>query len=421
LLEKSAAGRSPGGAIVFILFTIALDATGIGILIPIMPSLIRELGGGGLAQAAIYGGWLTALFAVIQFGAGPVLGNLSDQYGRRPILLFSLAAFGLSYVLMGMASSLPWLFVAQGLAGLFGATNGTASAYLADISPPAERSKRFGLLGAAFGVGLIIGPVLGGLLVEFGTHVPFYVSAALSLANVLFGVMVLPESLSRENRRPFHWSRAHPVGAFSELRRHLGTTRLIFGVLILQTVLQTLPAIWPYFTMHKLGWTPRMVGYSLGVYGLSNILVQAFVTGRLSRRLGNLKMAELGFLMVAAGYTGYAASASTILVFLCIPLTVLGFVAQPALVSLMSIRIGPDIQGALQGVVASAASLAAIVTPLVMTSMFSFFAEPGTSWYFPGAPFLAAACLAVAGAMTVGLRSKPETSIDGTDTNAFKQ
>ena len=400
--------RGRAGAIAFILVTVALDATGLGILIPVTPALIHKLGGGGLEQAAVYGGWLTALFASTQFGAGPVLGNLSDQYGRRPVLLASLTAYGLSYVLMGFAPSLAWLFAAQFLTGLFSATHGTAYAYIADITPAADRARRFGMVGAAFGTGLVIGPVLGGLLIGFGLPVPFFVAAGLSLANVLFGALVLPESLAPENRRPFHWARSHPLGAFIELQRHLGTVRPIAGVLIMQIVLQTLPAIWPYYTMHKLGWSPRLVGYSLGVYGISNILVQTLLTGRLSRRLGNLRAAEAGFLLVAAGYAGYAFSTTTALVFLCIPLTVMGFITQPSLVSLMSTRIGAQAQGALQGVVASSGSLAAIGTPLMMTTLFSLFARPANPWYFPGAPFLLAAALAVAGSLIVlrGARSQ---------------
>jgi DHA1 family tetracycline resistance protein-like MFS transporter len=388
-------------AIVFILFTIALDATGIGILIPIVPKLVEQLGGVGLERAAIFGGWLTALFAIVQFFAGPVLGGLSDHFGRRPVLLASLAAFGTSYVLMGFAPTLAWLFVAQALAGLFGATPGTAAAYIADSTRPEQRARLFGAMGAAFGVGLVIGPVLGGLLSEFGTRVPFFVAASLCLGNVLFGIFVLPESLAAASRRPFHWSRAHPVGAFLELRKYPGVTRLMTGVLIMQVVIQTLPTTWPYYTMHKLEWTPRMVGYSLGVYGITNILVQSFLTGRIAAWLGNLKMAEFGFLAIALGYVGFAFSGHTVLMFACIPLTVLGFVTQPALVSLMSATVGPTAQGSLQGMVASATSLAAMGTPLVMPALFSRFAASDAPLYFPGAPYLLAAALATVGSLIV--------------------
>jgi MFS transporter, DHA1 family, tetracycline resistance protein len=394
-------GAPRRGALGFIMVTVALDATGLGILIPVTPELIRELGQGGLEHAVVIGGWLSALFAVMQFGASPVLGNLSDQFGRRPVLLASLSAYGLSYVLMGFAPTLAWLFAAQCLTGLFSATHGTAYAYVTDVTPPQDRPRRFGMVGASFGLGFVIGPVLGGLLITYGTRVPFFVAAALSLANVLFGLLVLSESLGKEHRRPFQWGRAQPFGAFIELRQHLGSARLILGVLIIQIVLQTLSSVWPYYTMHKLHWTPQTVGYSLGVYGISTILVQSLLTGRLAHRLGSLRAAELGFLLVAAGYLGYALGDSTVVAFVCIPLTVMGFITQPSLVSLMSSKIRREAQGALQGVVASAGSLAAMVTPLVMSNLFSQFARPEKPWYFPGAPFLLASALAVTGSIVV--------------------
>lgn len=398
-------GAPRRGALGFIMTTVALDATGIGILIPVTPQLIHELGRGGLEHAAVVGGWLTALFATMQFGASPVLGSLSDQLGRRPVLLASLSAFGLSYVLMGFAPTLAWLFAAQCLTGLFSATHGTAYAYVSDVTAPEDRPRRFGMVGASYGLGFVMGPVLGGLLISYGTRVPFFVAAALSLANVLFGLLILPESLSAEHRRPLQWARAQPFGAFTELRRHLGSARLILGVLIIQIVLQTLSVVWPYYTMHKLQWTPHTVGYSLGAYGVSTILVQSLLTGRLARRLGSLGAAEVGFLLVAAGYCGFAFSTTTSFAFACIPLTVMGFITQPSLVSLMSSRIGPQAQGALQGVVASCGSLAAVGTPLLMSSLFSLFARPATPWYFPGAPFLLASALAVTGAIVVAARS----------------
>lgn len=410
--SAGAASRPPatGGALAFILVTITLDFTGGGILIPVIPKLIDEFVHGGLAKAAVYGGLLTTLFAVVQFFAGPVLGNLSDQYGRRPVLLLSLVAFGAAYVLMGFAPSLGWLFVAQGLTGLFGATLGTAAAYIADVTPREDRSKRFGAMGAAIGTGLVVGPVIGGLLVEYGARLPFFAAASLSLANVLFGVFVLPESLPKHHRRPFRWSRAHPVGALLELRKYPGAIRLMTGVLIMQVVAQTLPSTWPYYTMQKLGWSARMVGYSLGVYGICNILVQAFVTGRLSKRLGNFRMAELGFLMVGLGYLGFAFGPSTAFVVAAIPVTVLGFLTQPAIVSMISGQIGPEGQGALQGVVASATSCAAIVTPLIMTNLFSYFAAADAPIHFAGAPYVLAAALAAVGSLIVLRGARPNSS-----------
>jgi DHA1 family tetracycline resistance protein-like MFS transporter len=389
------------GALIFILITIGLDAVGLGILIPVTPTLIAELSGEGLARAAIYGGWLTALFAIVQFVAGPILGSLSDQFGRRPVLLRSLAAFGLSYLLMGFAPSLAWLFVAQCLTGLFGATPSTAAAFIADITPPEQRARYFGSTGAAFGVGLIIGPVLGGLLVEHGTRVPFFAAAGLSLLNVLYGFLVLPESLKAENRRPFSFRRSHPIGAFQELRRYAGIPRLLCAVLLMQITMQTLPTIWPYYTMQKLGWTAREVGYSLGVYGLANIIVQALITGRVSARLGDARAARAGFILFALGYLGFAFSNQSAVLIACIPITVLGFTTGPALTSLMSGRIDAGAQGKLLGLIASATSAAAILTPLLMPRVFSLFSTPGAHPYFPGAPYVLGAFCALLGVFLI--------------------
>ncbi len=390
---------APRGALTFVLVTVALDATGIGLLIPVIPRLVADLSGEGLAAAAVYGGWLTAVFAAVQFFAGPILGSLSDQHGRRPVLLVSLAAFGASYILMGFASSLVWLFTAQILAGLCGATPSTASAYIADISAPADRAKYFGWMGAAFGTGLIIGPVLGGALNSFGSHTAFFASALLSFANVIYGYFVLPESLATDHRRPFHWHRAHPVGALLRLRRHAGIMPLLLALLTMPNVMQTLTTTWPYFTMQKFGWTPRDVGMSLGIYGLSNIVVQSLLTGRISRRFGNAATVCVGFLVLTLGYTGFAFATSGFWLLACIPVTVVGFSTGPALSSLLSEKVDAATQGVLQGVMASATSLAAIVTPPVMSKIFSVFSVRGATPYFPGAPYLAAAALGVAGAL----------------------
>jgi DHA1 family tetracycline resistance protein-like MFS transporter len=387
------------GSIAFVLATIALDAAGIGLLIPVIPRLVAELTGEGLASAAIYGGWLTAIFAVVQFFAGPILGSLSDHFGRRPVLLVSLTAFGLSYVLMGFANSLVWLFAAQALAGLFGATPSTAGAYIADISPPTNRARNFGWMGAAFGSGLIIGPVLGGILAGYGSHAAFFVSAGLSLANVLFGYFVLPESLAAENRRPFLWRSAHPLGALLQLRRYTGMMRLLGALLIMQVVMQTLPTTWPYYTMQKFGWTPRDVGLSLGVYGTANIIVQSLLTGRISARFGNSFTARAGFIMLMFGYLGFALAPRGSILLLCIPITVIGFTTGPALGSLMSGRVEGSTQGVLQGVMASVNSVAAIATPLVMSRIFSLFSAPRSAVYFPGAPYIVGAVLALGGAI----------------------
>jgi len=391
LVSAIQSGRS---ARTFIYLTIALDALGLGLLVPVMPQLIETLSGEGLRQAAVYAGWITALFATMQFLAAPVLGSLSDQWGRRPVLLVSLAAFGLNYLLMAFAPSLVWLFLAQGLAGIFGATPSTAAAYIADVSAPEERPRLFGLMGASFGVGFMLGPVIGGLLVEIGLSVPFFAAAGLALVNVLYGAFVLPESLTPELRQPFRLARANPLGALLHLKSHHVAGSLLLALLLLHVANHTLPATWPYFTMHSFGWTPSMVGYSLGLFGICTILTQGAFVGRLVRRCGVSRALYLGLTATIVGFCGFAfAPNAWLLVMLILPAT-MGYMSASLLASVMSTQVPPTMQGVLQGVVASLRSLAAIITPLTMPPLFSEFSSNTATVYLPGAPYVAAGALA---------------------------
>ncbi len=383
---------TPRRVLLFILLTVALDSMGMGILSPVTPKLVLELSGAGLAQAAIFGGWLTAAFAGMQFLAGPVLGSLSDGFGRRPVLLVSLSAFGLSYVLMALAPTLAWLFAAQLLTGLFGATPATAGAYIADVTPPAERARHFGSLAAAFGLGLIIGPAAGGLLAEHGTRVPFYAAAVLSLATVAYGALALPESLRPELRRAFSWRRANPLGAIGALRRHARIGLLLAAVFLQRVSTTALPAIWPYFTMQEYGWTPRQIGYSLAIFGFATVLFQVGVLRWLDAHLGTRRAAILGLAAAAIGFLGFAFLRGAWIVATCIPLTTLGFMAGPALAGMLSVRIAADAQGMLQGVMASLNGVAVVLTPLVMPWIFGIVA---------GAPFVLSAALAVLGILCI--------------------
>jgi DHA1 family tetracycline resistance protein-like MFS transporter len=385
----------------FILITVVLDATGIGLLVPVLPRLIGELSGAGLTRAAVYGGWITALFAIVQFLAAPLLGNLSDRFGRRPVLLVSLAAFGLNYLVMGFAPSLAWLFVGQAVAGLCGATAATAGAYLADISTVGNRAKHFGMMGGAFSFGFIIGPVLGGLLGNIGLRVPIFTAAALALVNVVYGLLVLPESLKPEHRRPFSLARAHVLGTLRQMRRHPLVFGILGGVLLMSVAGQTLPATWPYFTMHKLGWDEQQVGYSLGAYGLLGIMAQAWLIPTLMRRFGPRGTALVGQMLGIASLVGFAFAPNSLLISACIVPSALSFVAWPAMSSIMSAHTPPQAQGELQGAIASAQSLAAVVTPLLMPRIFSTFAASDAPVYFPGAAFLLAALLLVGSAVVV--------------------
>ena len=371
---------------------------GIGLLIPVVPQLIQRLTSQGLGTAAVYGGWLTATFAAAQFFAGPILGSLSDRVGRRPVLLASLAAFALSYLLMAAAPSLSWLFGAQLLTGVFGATPATAGAFIADVTPPERRTSTFGLLAAAFGTGLILGPALGGVLAGIELRWPFYAAAALSLLTVCYGALVLPESLRPQLRRAFSWQKASPFGAVRSLRipgRGIGT--LLAAAFFMRVSTSTLPAVWPYFTMQQYHWTQRQVGYSLAGYGAVTVFVQVLLLRWLDARVGAHRTAWLGLAMLLLGYIGFATVSTPWIALACIPLTAMGFMAGPALAGMLSVRVGPEIQGALQGVLASINGVAAVLAPLVIPAIFSVFSAGVLGWVVPGAPFVVGAALAAAG------------------------
>jgi MFS transporter, DHA1 family, tetracycline resistance protein len=404
-VDEVAASTPTGGrqrVLFFILLTVTLDAMGIGLLIPVIPKLIQYLTGGGFAVAAVYGGWLTATFAAAQFFAGPILGSLSDRLGRRPVLLVSLGSFGLSYVVMAAAPSLVWLFVAQLLTGIFGATPATAGAFIADTTPPTERARNFGLMAAAFGTGLILGPAAGGMLASVHLRAPFLLAAGISFLTALYGALVLPESLRPENRRAFSWQRANPLGAIIALRgSSAGVGTLLAAAFFQRFSTSTLPAIWPYFTMQQYAWTERQVGYSLAAYGTVTVFVQVTLLRWLDAHMGTRRTAWLGLVLLAVGYCGFACINGAWVATLAIPLTAMGFVAGPALASMLSQQVRPDEQGVLQGVLASLNGLAAVVTPLAMPSLFSAFSTGAMGWLFPGAPYLVGAGLAIAGVLFI--------------------
>ena len=399
--------RAPRRALAFIIVTVVIDAIGIGVIVPVLPQLFIDLTGASIADAAIYGGWLTALFGAAQFVATPILGNLGDRYGRRPVLLVSLAAFGIDYVITGFAPTIVWLFATRLLAGVFGATYSIANAYVADITEPGERARYFGLLGAAFGFGFIIGPSLGGMLGEFGSRVPFFTAAGLAMLNVLYGYFILPESLPVANRRSFSLRRANPLGALLQLRRHPEMVGLFSVTFLLQVAGSTLPATWPYYTMLKLGWGSADVGYSLAAYGLLSIIVQGWLLGHVLHRLGERRtiFVGLGFSIVA--YIGFAfADSGTAMLAWIIP-SGLGYLAGPALTSAMSRLVGRDAQGELHGALASSYSLTSVFTPLLMTQVFSAFSAVDATIRFPGAPYLMAAALAALGLVGLLILLRP--------------
>lgn len=395
IIDNAAPVRPVGRSLFFILLTVMLDAMGNGILIPVIPLLLVKLTGTGLSDSAVFGGWLMATFAIVQFVASPLLGSLSDAVGRRPVLLTSLAAFALSYVVMAFAPNLVWLFIAQVLTGLFGATPSTAGAYLADISAPHERAARFGQIGAAYGLGIIMGPVIGGLLVSYDLKAPFFLAAALGLANVAYGAFVLPESLPRAARRTFSWRRAHPVGLFGELGDVPNLRRLMLVTFLQRTAATTLPATWPYFAALAFGWSPRDIGLSLAVFGATTVLSQAVLVKWLVSWVGTRGIAYIGMSMMSIGYLGFAFVSIPWIEWLCIPLSATGYVALAGLTTLASQSVGADRQGWVQGALASVNGLAAVCAPLLMPWLFGWFTSDHTPIHFPGAPYLVGAMLSL--------------------------
>ena len=383
-------------ALLFIFATILIEMIGFGIIIPVMPDLIMHLTGEGLDDAARYGGWLLSLYGLMQFLCAPIIGNLSDSYGRRPVLLLSLFAFAVNYVLMGLAPTIGWLFVGRVLAGGTGATLSTANAYIADITPREKRAQNFGMIGAAIGLGFVLGPVVGGILGEYGPRVPFFAAAALACLNLLLGTLALPETLSSEKRRVFSIRRANPVGALLQVKRYPLVLSLLFVLLLYQIAHDANPSTWAFYTMEKFGWSVREVGYSLGFVGIMFAIVQGSLIRIIIPRLGYKRTVLLGFLLMATGFLGFAFATSGWMIYVFIIPFALGGVAPPALRGIISNQVPDNAQGELQGAMTSIVSFTAIVTPLFMTQLFSYFASPSAPLYFPGAAFLAAAILLVA-------------------------
>lgn len=381
-------------AIGFIFITLMIDVTGLGLIIPVMPKLIQELlAGSSISDASRYGGLLTFCYAIMQFLFAPVLGGLSDQYGRRPVLLFSLFGFGLDYLFLSFAPTLGWLFVGRAIAGITGASFTTATAYIADISTPENRAQNFGMVGAAFGLGFIIGPVIGGFLGSFGPRIPFMVAAGLSFANWLYGYFVLPESLPMHNRRPFQWRRANPLGSLKQLTRYKGLGGLLISFLLIYTAAHAVQSNWSFFTIERFNWSEKMIGISLGVVGLLVGAVQGGLIRYINPRLGNEKSVYTGLLLYSAGLFCFAFATQSWMMFVFLLPYCLGGIAGPALQSIISGSVAPDQQGELQGALTSLISISSIIGPPMMTGLFSYFTGKNAPFHFPGVAFLLGAVL----------------------------
>ena len=382
-------------ATTFILITVMLDAMGIGLILPVMPDLIQQVRAADIGQAALWGGILSAVFAVMQFLFSPALGNLSDRFGRRPVLLVSLAVMAFDYVLMAVAGSIWLLLIGRIIGGITAATHATASAFMADISPREKKAQNFGLISAGFGAGFVLGPVIGGLLAELGPRAPFWAAAALTAANFVFGYFVLPETVTDENKRPFTWQRANPLGAFRYIGALPGLTALMVVYFFYQISNMVYPAVWAYYTAASFGWSPGMIGASLAVYGIAIAITQGFLIKRIIALLGERRTVYFGLLYNAFTLTLIAFVSTGWLLLALTPLAALGAVVAPALQAVMSGRADDNQQGELQGVLGSINSIGMIVAPVVMTQMFWLFTGKGALIVLPGAPFLLAMLLMV--------------------------
>jgi DHA1 family tetracycline resistance protein-like MFS transporter len=374
-----------------ILITVLLDMIGVGIIVPVLPELLESLTGGSVANAAVIGGYLVFAYAFMQFVFSPVLGNLSDRFGRRPILLASLLGLTFDYLMMSIAPFVWYLFIGRIIAGIAGAALATATAYMADITPPHKRTHRFGLIGAAFGLGFIIGPVIGGELGEFGPRVPFYAAAGLAFANFLFGLFVLPESLPRASRRKFDLRRANPLGAVMALKKYPAVLWLLAVLFFFQLAAQALPTVFSYFTVEMFNFSSSLIGRTLGAFGLGFAISQAVVAGPLSKGIGEPAVAMIGLFAAVVAFAAVGLSTDTYMLYLSIMIGAVSGLAPPAINGVLSRQVPDNSQGELQGAVNAASSLATIIGPLAATQIFSYYTTtPGSPGYFPGAPFIAA-------------------------------
>ena len=390
-------------AIGFIFVTLVLDILGIGLIIPILPKLVENFSG-GVAEASTNVGLLASLYSLMQFIFAPILGSLSDRFGRRPVILASLLGSGLDYFLLAFAPNLTWFFAGRIIAGVTGANFAAATAYIADISPPEKRAANFGMIGAAFGLGFILGPALGGVLGNVGLQIPFLVAGGLTLVNWLYGLFVLPESLSLENRRAFSWGRANPVGSLLALQRHPVAFGLAGTHFLVALGHQVLPATWVLYTSYRYHWTPGQTGASLAVVGLTVAIVQGGLTRVVVKKMGEARTAVLGLVVGALGLVGYGLATEGWMIYPILVVASLGGVAGPAVQGLISRGVDANEQGAVQGSLTSLASVAGIIGPPIATGLFAYFIGTKAPAHLPGAAFFFSALLYVV-AMFLALRS----------------
>jgi MFS transporter, DHA1 family, tetracycline resistance protein len=383
-------------AIGFIFITLLIDVIGWGLIIPVMPQLIAGMKHISISEASRPGSWLLFVYAFMQFFCAPILGSLSDQYGRRPVLLFALFGFCVDYIFLGFAPTFGWLFLGRTISGITGASFSTASAYIADISTAETRTKNFGLIGAAFGMGFIIGPAIGGLLTGWGIRAPFYAAAILTFLNWLYGYFVLPESLSKENRRKFEWKRALPWNSLLNLKNYPAVAGLILALTLVYLGSQAVQSNWSYFTAYRFQWTPKTIGISLAVVGALVAFVQAGLIRVITPKIGNERCIYIGLLLYAVGMFLFAMANQSWMMFVFLIPYCLGGIAGPALQATISGHVPPNAQGELQGSLTSLMSVTSVIGPLVMLNLFAYFTSVKAPVIFPGAPFVLGGMLMLA-------------------------
>ncbi|MEM6747295.1 MAG: TCR/Tet family MFS transporter [Pseudomonadota bacterium] len=388
---------APRFALLFMFITVLISMIGFGIIIPVMPDLLTEVTERSVSEAASLGGWLYFAYALAQFVMSPILGGLSDRFGRRPVILVSLLTYAVDFLLLAVAPTYAWLVLARIVSGATAATYSTANAVIADVSPPEKRAANFGLMGAAFGLGFIIGPVIGGLFSEMGTRAPFYAAAALGFSNVVFGFFVLPETL--KEKRAFDILRANPLGSLMSVSRYNMVFIVLGAYFLMQFAHQALPAVFSYFAVFKYGWSPADIGYALTFVGVTAAVVQGGLTRRIIPAIGEARSVLIGATAMTISFIGYAFFAPTgIYVYLWIFVGALGGLMMPAMQGIMSTAVPGDAQGELQGAVASVMSLTMMTSPVAMTMMFTYYTSGEAGFIFAGAP-LVLSCLCIVASM----------------------
>ena len=394
-------------AMIFIFVTVLLDMIGFGLITPVLPALIEEVGHVGVGGGAAVAGWMFFAFAIAQFVFGPVMGNLSDAYGRRPLLLLAVGGLALDYVLAALAPTLFWLFVGRVIAGICGASYVIANAYIADVTAPEDRARAFGMMGAAFGVGFVIGPAIGGLLGEFGPRVPFWVAAGLAGLNFLFGLFILPESLPRDRRRPFDIRRANPFGAFKVFRTYGNVLPLCAVVTVFFFATSVYPAIWPFWGIARFGWSEAVIGATLAAFGIVAAITQGALSGPLVKRFGEYRVAFVGLIFAALVAAGYGVAWSLPVVIVLIFLHAPEGLVHPMLVAILSKSVPDNAQGELQGGLSSLTNLAMLCGTVFFSQLFALTLDPARPEATAGTAFLvSAAVLAVAFGLFVAVNRR---------------